>query len=81
MSKSLNSTDPVSSFNLIWFFRANKKIESMHKNRESEVAQLQAMLRKAEMRVNNLERTVEQKAQENVELTAICDELISKVGK
>ena len=53
----------------------------MHKNRESEVAQLQAMLRKAEMRVNNLERTVEQKAQENVELTSICDDLISKVGK
>ena len=44
------------------------------------MAQLQAMLRKAEMRVNNLERTVEQKSQENSELTAICDELIAKVG-
>ena len=32
------------------------------------------------MRVNNLERTVEQKSQENAELTAICDELIAKVG-
>ena len=31
------------------------------------------------MRVNNLERTVEQKSQENAELTAICDELIAKV--
>ena len=45
------------------------------------MAQLQAMLRKADMRVNNLERTVDQKTQENTELTAICDELIAKVGK
>jgi len=59
---------------------AYKKIESFQKSRDSEVAQLQAMLRKAEMRVNNLERTVEQKSQENAELTAICDELIAKVG-
>ncbi len=62
-------------------FRANKKIDSLQRAREAESAQLQAMLRKAEMRVNNLERTVEQKVQENNELTAICDELIAKVGK
>ena len=52
----------------------------MQRARENERAQLQAMLRKAEMKVNNLERVVEQKSQENHELTAICDELISKVG-
>ena len=52
----------------------------LQRARESERAQLQAMLRKAEMKVNNLERVVEQKSQENQELTAICDELISKVG-
>ena len=52
----------------------------MQRARENERAQLQAMLRKAEMKVNNLERVVEQKSQENQELTAICDELISKVG-
>ena len=63
------------------YFRANKEIETLHKAKESEVAQLQAMLRKTEMRVNNLERIIDQKAQENVELTAICDELIAKVGK
>ena len=45
------------------------------------MAQLQAMLRKTEMRATNLERTVDQKTQENEELTAICDELIAKVGK
>lgn len=55
-------------------------MESLKKARENELAQLQAMLRKSEMRVNNLERIVEQKTHENSELTAICDELISKVG-
>ena len=66
--------------NSTFFYSAYKKIESFQKSRDAEVAQLQAMLRKAEMRVNNLERTVEQKSQENSELTAICDELIAKVG-
>ena len=68
--------------NILFFApRANKTIDSLQKGRESEVAQLQAMLKKTEMRVNTLERVVEQKAQENNELTSICDELISKVGK
>merc|ERR1712141_753030 len=60
---------------------AYKTIETHQKSRDSEVAQLQAMLRKTEMRATNLERTVDQKTQENAELTAICDELIAKVGK
>ena len=65
----------------IKFSSAYKTIESHQKSRDSEVAQLQAMLRKTEMRATNLERTVDQKTQENEELTAICDELIAKVGK
>ncbi len=42
---------------------------------------MQAMLRKAEMRVNSLERALEQKTKENQELTKICDELIAQVGE
>jgi hypothetical protein len=42
---------------------------------------MHAMQRKAEMRLVTLERTIEEKARENAELTAICDELIAKVGK
>ena len=38
------------------------------------------MFKKAEMKVTSLERSVEQKTKENEELTAICDELIAKVG-
>merc|ERR1712029_994341 len=60
--------------------QANEEVAGLQRARENERAQLQAMLRKAEMKVNNLERVVEQKSQENQELTAICDELISKVG-
>ena len=67
--------------NLFTISRANETFESMQKIKSSEIAQLQAMLRKTEMRVNQQERIVEQKTQENIELTNICDELISKVGK
>ena len=65
----------------VYYFRANETFEAMQKSKSSEIAQLQAMMRKAEMRVNQQERIVEQKTQENNELTNICDELISKVGK
>lgn len=60
--------------------RANREIESMSKSQDSEIARLTAMLKKAEMKAVSLERTVEQKNKENEELTAICDELIAKVG-
>jgi transforming acidic coiled-coil-containing protein 3 len=62
-------------------FRANEKLASVQKSRESEIAKLHAIQRKAEMRVTTLERTVEEKSRENRELTQICDELIAKVGK
>jgi transforming acidic coiled-coil-containing protein 3 len=52
----------------------------MQKSREAEVTKLQAMLRKADMKVAALERTVEEKARENRDLAQICDELIAKVG-
>ena len=42
---------------------------------------MQAMVRKAEMKISALERAVEEKARENQELTQICDDLIARVGK
>jgi hypothetical protein len=60
--------------------KANKEIESMARSQDSEMARLTASLKKTEMKAVSLERTVDQKAKENDELTAICDELISKVG-
>ena len=60
--------------------KANREIENLSKSQDAEIARLTAMLKKAEMKAVSLERTVEQKNKENEELTAICDELISKVG-
>jgi hypothetical protein len=47
---------------------------------DAEIARLTAILKKTEMKVASLERNIEQKQKENEELTAICDELIAKVG-
>ncbi|EPQ16381.1 Transforming acidic coiled-coil-containing protein 2 [Myotis brandtii] len=44
-------------------------------------AAYQASLRKEQLRVDALERTLEQKNKEIEELTKICDELIAKMGK
>jgi hypothetical protein len=60
--------------------KANREIESLARSQEGESARPSALLKKTEMKATSLERTVEQKAKENEELTAICDELIAKVG-
>ncbi|XP_059083460.1 transforming acidic coiled-coil-containing protein 3-like isoform X1 [Tigriopus californicus] len=59
---------------------ANERIESLQQSSQANIARLQAQLRKAEMHVTSLERTVEQKTRDNEELTKICDELIANVG-
>ena len=60
--------------------KANKEIDNLSRSQDAEVARLTAMLKKTEMKATSLERSVDQKAKENEELTAICDELIAKVG-
>ncbi len=60
--------------------RASERLESIQRGGQAEIAKLQALLRKAEMRVTSFERTIEQKTKENDDLTAICDDLIAKVG-
>merc|ERR1712142_607248 len=59
---------------------ASSRMEEVTKTKAAEIAKLTALLRKAEMRVASLERSLEQKTRENQELTTICDELIGKVG-
>jgi len=60
---------------------ANTRLGEVKQSKAAEIAKLKAMLRKAEMGVSSLEKQAEQKSRENEELTAICDQLISKVGK
>merc|ERR1712088_1183064 len=59
---------------------ANQALEQIQRSKAAEISKLSVMLRKAEMKVSTLERTVGQKSRENKELTEICDDLISKVG-
>lgn len=58
---------------------ANAEIENARKSRDGELSVLRAHLKKAEMRVSGLEKDIEQKNKENLELSNICDDLISKV--
>ncbi|KAK3592475.1 hypothetical protein CHS0354_008284 [Potamilus streckersoni] len=57
---------------------ANQEMDKLRKSTTSDVARLEAALRKTDLKVQGLERSLEQKVKENQELTAICDELIAK---
>ncbi|XP_059373401.1 uncharacterized protein LOC132110641 isoform X5 [Carassius carassius] len=61
--------------------KANADIAQVRGKAKQEQAVYQASLRKEQMKVDSLERTLEQKNKEIVELTKICDELIAKMGK
>ncbi|XP_052252100.1 transforming acidic coiled-coil-containing protein 3-like isoform X12 [Dreissena polymorpha] len=60
--------------------RASDEMEKLRKSTSTEVARLEAATKKADLKIQGLQRSLEQKIQENSELTAICDELIAKVG-
>ncbi|KAL8623842.1 hypothetical protein ACOMHN_058872 [Nucella lapillus] len=59
--------------------RATEEVENTKRSSTSEIARLEAALRKADLQVQSMESTLEQKVKENKELAAICDELIAKV--
>ncbi|XP_066062514.1 transforming acidic coiled-coil-containing protein 1 isoform X3 [Chamaea fasciata] len=61
--------------------KANEEIAQVRTKAKAESAALHAGLRKEQMKVESLERTLQQKNQEIEELTKICDELIAKLGK
>ncbi|XP_017268401.1 uncharacterized protein tacc2 isoform X4 [Kryptolebias marmoratus] len=61
--------------------KANSEIAQVRVKAKQEQAAYQASLRKEQMKVDSLERTLEQKNKEIEELTKICDELIAKMGK
>ncbi|XP_053921944.1 transforming acidic coiled-coil-containing protein 3 isoform X2 [Cuculus canorus] len=61
--------------------QANEGIAQVRSKAASETAALQASLRKEQMRIQSLERSLEQKTKENEELTKICDDLILKMEK
>ncbi|XP_072929691.1 uncharacterized protein [Epargyreus clarus] len=59
---------------------ANQELEKMNRAHEAEVLKLNAMIKRKDLHITSLEETLTQKTKANEELTAICDELINKVG-
>lgn len=59
---------------------ANQELEKMNKSHEAEVLKLNAMIKRKDLHITSLEESLAQKTKANEELTAICDELINKVG-
>ncbi|KAM5170342.1 transforming acidic coiled-coil-containing protein 1 isoform 2-T2 [Mantella aurantiaca] len=61
--------------------KASEEIAQVRTKAKAESAAQNASLRKEQMKVDSLERALQQKNQEIEELTKICDELIAKMGK
>ena len=71
----------VIDLNALFFSHsAQQEMDSMKRNLESETSRVKAVLKKTEMRLASLEKTLDQKTKENEELTKLCDELINKLG-
>lgn len=60
--------------------KANTEIDAVKKAHQQEMLKLNAMLKKSEVHASSLQESLAQKIKDNEELTAICDELINKVG-
>ncbi|XP_061599816.1 transforming acidic coiled-coil-containing protein 3 [Cololabis saira] len=61
--------------------QANGEIAEVRSKYKAEVSGLQAQLRREQLKVQSLEKSLDQKEREAEELTKLCDELISKVQK
>lgn len=61
--------------------QANEEIAEVRSKNKAEVSVLQAQLRREQLKVQSLEKNLDQKEKEAEELTKLCDELISKVQK
>ncbi|XP_022340344.2 uncharacterized protein LOC111134993 isoform X4 [Crassostrea virginica] len=59
---------------------ANSEMEKTRKSATSDIARLEAAVKKSDLQVQSLQKSLDQKIRENEELTSICDELIAKVG-
>ncbi|KAM9341697.1 transforming acidic coiled-coil-containing protein 3 [Symphorus nematophorus] len=60
---------------------ANEEIAEVRSKNKAEISALQAQLRREQLKVQSLEKSLDQKEKEAEELTKLCDELITKVQK
>ncbi|XP_028251181.1 transforming acidic coiled-coil-containing protein 3 isoform X3 [Parambassis ranga] len=61
--------------------RANEEITEVRSKYKAEMATLHVQLRREQLKVQSLEKTLDQKEKETNDLTKLCDELISNVQK
>ncbi|XP_037097862.1 transforming acidic coiled-coil-containing protein 3 isoform X2 [Syngnathus acus] len=61
--------------------QANEEIAEVRAKNKAEVSALQVQLRREQLKVQSLEKNLDQKVKEFEELTKLCDELISNVQK
>lgn len=80
IDKIQNMYDMLKSHAVQKLEKANQDLEGMKQKHQQENAKLRAMIKKLEIKTKSLEEALEQKVKENQALTAICDELINKVG-
>ncbi|XP_046727463.1 transforming acidic coiled-coil-containing protein 3 isoform X1 [Silurus meridionalis] len=59
--------------------QANKQIAEVRSKQGAEVSALQVQLRREQLKVQSLEKNLEQKTKEVEDVTKLCDELIAKV--
>ncbi|GBP46915.1 Transforming acidic coiled-coil-containing protein 1 [Eumeta japonica] len=60
--------------------KANETLDNEQKAHYTEITKLNATIKKQEVMISSLQESLAQKDRDNHELTAICDELINKVG-
>ena len=60
-------------------FSAGERLESIQKSKAGEIAKLQALLRKAEMRVTSLERAVEQKVSSSIDWQSEAFKIVLRI--
>ncbi|KAG7509668.1 hypothetical protein JOB18_001582 [Solea senegalensis] len=60
---------------------ANREISEVQSRYKAEVSALQAQLRREQLKVQSLDKSLDQKEKEVEELTKLCDELITKVQR
>ncbi|XP_057715382.1 transforming acidic coiled-coil-containing protein 3-like isoform X2 [Corythoichthys intestinalis] len=61
--------------------QANEEIAEVRTKNKAEISALQIQLRREQMKVQSLEKTLDHKVKEAEELTKLCDELIGNVQK
>uniref|UniRef100_A0A3B4A7H3 Transforming acidic coiled-coil-containing protein C-terminal domain-containing protein n=1 Tax=Periophthalmus magnuspinnatus TaxID=409849 RepID=A0A3B4A7H3_9GOBI len=76
--ENLDAINPFQSSNKMALSPVTPVVRSKFK---TELSVLQAQLRREQLKVQSLEKSLDQKEKEAEELTKLCDELISKVQK